>query len=364
MPATGPVNDSAGAATQLIWDLTRGHQISVFRTSPNLQRRILDLLQKVEDELVAQLAVVDPGDPARMSFKFQRREKLLESVRAEVRRYYRAMRDSDYAFNTEIAAIEAQFANNAMRAGMAEIGIGYNAVSLTPSFIESIAVNSPVQGGPSADWWSRQGGNTLFRFNEAIGQGLIQGDTLSQLIVRVRGGTRDGVRVDGIMDTARRNAETLVRTKVNSVANDARMAVYRRNADIIEALEHSSTLDSRTSQQCIVRDGLQWTLDGDPIGHNVPFDVPPVHFNCRSVMLPIVEGARDVGGMRASETGPVPATETFEEYMTRRGPAFQDEVLGPTRAQMWRDGEITLTQTLDFTGNPLTIDQLRERAGQ
>jgi len=248
---------------------------------------------------------------------------------------------------------------------LALIDVNYSMVYFTADRIQAIAQNSPVVGGPSAEWWSRQAGDTLFRFNETVAQGLITGDTLSQLIVRVKGGTRDGVQLTGIMDTSRRQAETLVRTKVNSVANESHLSVYQRNQDIISALLHSSTLDNRTSIQCITRDGLTWTVDThEPIGHEVPFYPPPVHFNCRSVLLPLIEGVEELPGSRASMTGPVPATETFGEYMDRMGPAFQDEVLGPVRAQMWRDGEITsLNQLLDFRGNPLTIDQLRQRVG-
>ena len=43
------------------------------------------------------------------------------------------------------------------------------------------------------------------------------------------------------------------------------------------------------------------------------------------------------GGERASADGPVKASITFEEFLERMGTAFQDETLGPGRAQLWRE---------------------------
>ena len=65
-------------------------------------------------------------------------------------------------------------------------------------------------------------------------------------------------------------------------------------------------------------------------------------------MTPIVVGA----GPREREI--------FEQFLRRRGEAFQDEVLGPTRAQMFRDGRLTSTRDLleAATGRPLTLEEL------
>jgi len=38
-------------------------------------------------------------------------------------------------------------------------------------------------------------------------------------------------------------------------------------------------------------------------------------------------------------------------------------VLGSGRAQLWRDGKLTLEQLLDLSGNPLTLAQLRAKYG-
>lgn len=51
--------------------------------------------------------------------------------------------------------------------------------------------------------------------------------------------------------------------------------------------------------------------------------------------------------------------ENVTQWLRRRGPVFQDEVLGPTRARMFRDGKLTSRALIDSaTGKPLTLEEL------
>jgi len=53
------------------------------------------------------------------------------------------------------------------------------------------------------------------------------------------------------------------------------------------------------------------------------------------------------------------AQESLSAWLTRKGPAFQDALLGPTRARMWREGTITGRGLIDAaTGKPLTLEEL------
>ena len=48
------------------------------------------------------------------------------------------------------------------------------------------------------------------------------------------------------------------------------------------------------------------------------------------------------------------------QWLRRRGPAFQDAVLGPTRARMFREGTLSSPRQLidSATGKPLTLEEL------
>jgi hypothetical protein len=57
----------------------------------------------------------------------------------------------------------------------------------------------------------------------------------------------------------------------------------------------------------------------------------------------------------------VAADLSFSDFLKGKPTEFVDEMLGKGRAQLWRDGKITLSQLLDQRGNPLTLQQLRDK---
>lgn len=67
----------------------------------------------------------------------------------------------------------------------------------------------------------------------------------------------------------------------------------------------------------------------------------------------------EVKSTRASMDGQVPASLNFETWLKGKSKAFQDEKLGPGRADLWRRGVITLSDLLDQWGNPLSLAQLK-----
>jgi hypothetical protein len=59
--------------------------------------------------------------------------------------------------------------------------------------------------------------------------------------------------------------------------------------------------------------------------------------------------------------GEVPKDVTYQDWLRKQSVSFQDEVLGPTRAQLFRDGGMTLDRFVDNSGHEYTLDQLRQR---
>lgn len=194
-------------------------------------------------------------------------------------------------------------------------------------------------------------------FDAADSPGMVQAETNTQNINRVMEQT-------GI---AQLNAATLVQTSVRVVANAARMATYQENDDVIVAVRHLATLDRSTCVVCAARDGLEWKLSGAPIGHEIPFHQPPIHHNCRCIMTPRTKTYRELGldiddpspAPRATAGGPFEGT--FDDFLAYKGAAYQDEIFGPGRADLYRRGVITRSQLLDQNGNELTLEQLKQR---
>lgn len=164
-------------------------------------------------------------------------------------------------------------------------------------------------------------------------------------------------------------AKSLARTVVFHVSNESRDAVYAANSDIIESEEWLSVLDSKTTYTCMDLDGEHFKLGEGPQA--------PIHWNCRSVRVPILKPQfrmREKGGTRTAR-GPeggtrVSAKRTYGGWLKDQPASFQDEALGPQRAKLFRDGGLSVGDFVDENYAPYTLEQLRlsnpiafERAG-
>lgn len=186
--------------------------------------------------------------------------------------------------------------------------------------------------------------------DSAIRAGFIEGLTPGEMASRVQSIT--GVK-------APRQAATLIRTATNHMATQARKEVYQANSDVIEKEEWVSTLDNRTTLICMGRDGQFY-----PVGQG---HFPPAHFNCRSVRVPKVASRfsllTDDAGERASQFGPVSAKRTYGGWLRDQSKEFQNDVLGPERAKLFRSGKVSIDKFTDDMGRTLTLDELRLREG-
>ena len=65
-------------------------------------------------------------------------------------------------------------------------------------------------------------------------------------------------------------------------------------------------------------------------------------------------------GTRASMNGQVPADQTYDGFLRKQPKAFQDEVLGKTKADLFRSG-VKVDRFTDASGVEYTLDQLKRR---
>lgn len=230
----------------------------------------------------------------------------------------------------------------------------------SPERIKAALRDEPFQGRLLREWAQTLGQATAQRLRDTVAIGFAEGKTTAEIVRAVRG-TRAGKYQDGILQIDRRHAEAVVRTSVQHFANYAAQETYRQNRDIVKALRWVSTLDSRTTPHlCVPRDGLLFTLTGKGIGHDVPFlGGPPIHWNCRSAVVPITALDSPVG-QRAAAGGPVPKKTTYADWIKAQPAAVQRSVLGATRARLMREGKLDLSRFYDNRGRWLTLDELRD----
>jgi hypothetical protein len=125
------------------------------------------------------------------------------------------------------------------------------------------------------------------------------------------------------------------------------------------------------SPTCVAYSGAEWDLDGNPInGTTLPFNGgPPRHWGCRSVLTSITKTFKEMGikglpelpdtGERASDLGPIDRKTTMDQFLKMHDTEWQDKMLGKGKAQLWRDGKITLSQLVSGSGRELTLEELK-----
>lgn len=119
---------------------------------------------------------------------------------------------------------------------------------------------------------------------------------------------------------------------------------------------------------CQIRDGKLYTIDNKPIDHKVPWLSGPgqLHWNCRSTSAPIIKGWDELGlklpiGQRASMNGAVPADVTYKQWLVRQPASRQDQILGPVRGALLREGKLEIDRFWTDRGAFLTLNELRSR---
>lgn len=82
--------------------------------------------------------------------------------------------------------------------------------------------------------------------------------------------------------------DTIVRTNVFDAFNEARFDYFTDEAlgGFVEAFEYSAILDDNTTEICEALDGETFKADDDVWNTYAP----PNHYNCRSVLIPVVVG--------------------------------------------------------------------------
>ncbi len=196
------------------------------------------------------------------------------------------------------------------------------------------------------------------RMEQAIRLGVVQGSTTDEIVRSIRG-TKAAGYSDGILDISRRSAQSIVRTAVSHVSNVAAQETWQENSHVVKAWQFLATLDSRTTITCAGLSGRSFPLGQGPI--------PPRHIRCRSVSIPVTKSFRELGvdadevpkGKRASMDGQVAGDTTFSSWLTAKGAATQDQILGKTRADLFRSGKLDLAQFIRNDGTVLTLEQLK-----
>lgn len=364
------------------------HAVNILRVAASERKSVLAALEELEGELLGKLqgANLSPGKAARA-------QALLQQTQTQIADAYKVIAANNGKSLAKIATLEAtktvNVVNNALQVPLAT-------VAQTPEQLAAIGSKVMVNGRFPAEWWKDQGDQLANRFSAQVRLGMLNGEGIDQIVARIRG-TKAKQYADGIMAVSKAQATALVRTGVQSAANQARIETALKNQDVVKGIQWVSTLDARTTPICRALDGLQWSLpDFKPVGHDKKFPGAIAHWQCRSTQVPVTRSWADLAGpgsklkteivdlqkameekliaegmsaaeaakvlvnTRASMDGQVAGSMKFDDWLKTKSTDFQNKLLGTGKAALWRDGKLTLSEMTDVDNNPLTLAQLHE----
>lgn len=288
---------------------------------------------------------------------------------------------AEWVFNISVTLPEA-FAVSAIALAT------YESVYVSKLYVENIELNGekvfnlakkiPVVGGQLYDEiWKHLAASSRDKALYAVREGINAGLTTKQIVDQIRGARTkvgDGYQyVGGVVQeltgTPDKSGqiEAVVRTVRNHISNIAMTETF--TALGFDYSKVVATLDGKTCPICSSR-------DGDVHKTSEFKDPPPWHFRTRTIVVgcdkdgkiagkrPFVADTRSVKDIPTSERkdiiGQVDANTTYAKFFARQSAAFQKEVLGPTKYELYKKGDFSLERFVDPLGKPYTIAELRE----
>lgn len=351
--AQQPVNEK-------LLDMMVRHSLDLQRHGNQLARDIVALLDSVEASIVeriaARVATIEQRGYDLGPASTKRLNKLLDDVRAINEGVYHKAEKLLADELGSLAVAEAEFHSQALAKALP---IEIAATVPAPALLRSLVTTAPLNGAPLAEWVATLEQGATNRINAAIREGIVRGDSTDKIVRSIRG-TRAGGYKDGVYQISRRSATQKVRTATNHVSNVARQQTWA-NSSVVKGWSFHAVMDLRTSSPCIANSGKLFAVGEGPI--------PPLHLNCRSQAVPVTKSYRELGldkdelppGTQATMDGQIPGDVTFESWLKKKGEAAQNELLGPTRAQWFREGKLTLSDLVSKDNRTLTLDELRKR---
>lgn len=324
-------------------DETRIRQFKLLRVDASNRNNANKQLAELGNDLAELTAGAQFG--VRRSTIIDRKNELFKEASTQIRSTYSQLGRQHIKDLRELSELEIDFVNVSV-AGI----IGASALpskTVNPSNIIDVINDSVIEGNTVKQWWNQNANNNILAFKLAVNEGQSIGETGTALAQRVKGGSRQGSPIIGIMNRAKKNAGSLIRTGNQVVINKVRLLAYQANPNI-NGITQISIFDSKTSQICIAYGGKKWDLNLKPIGHTLPWlNGPPRHFNCRSSTAPIKDLKENVEDV------------SFDVWLKGKNKTFQNELLGFGKANLWRNNSITLTELVNPIGRPLTLKELK-----
>lgn len=333
------------SSSEYLIDASTRHQIMLQRLSGGSFNKLKPLLEKLQKDIRSRLTE-NPTDfqMNRLTSLMRDIQSLFDAANAEVSKQLNLDLDEFIPYETDF---QYRMLGNAVTTELTLPAIEQVVAAVTTAKAELIS-GKTVQRLTISEMVETLGSKPKTIENR-IRAGIIEGKSVDQMV-------RDIMRIADQVN--KRDARTIVRTAFNLAGSEARKAVVSANADIITGEKWISTLDGRTSDVCMGRDGKVYDVGAAPF--------PPAHMNCRSLRVPVIDPKYAIPGIKGlrSSRNPDGSVEqvagetTYNSWLKRQPSDFQDEVLGVERAKLFRGG-MNVDKFTDDNGRTLTLSELK-----
>lgn len=253
----------------------------------------------------------------------RRHEQLLKRIDSMAADVYKRVQGTLSGGFDELAKEHAKWTAN----GLQRAGAEFSIQSLTSTQALGVVRARPLQGRFLKDLVSDLGVNQRRRVSQALRISYAEGESMTASVRRMR----------GVFAKSGPGLRAFVRTANAHITSVVDSGTYEMNADLVSRYEWLAIIDSRTTLICMGRDGNVYEVGKGPL--------PPAHFGCRSTTMPILEGMGRI------------QRETYGDWIKRQSSDRQNEILGPGRARLLREG-LDVSQFTDRTGRTITLAQL------
>lgn len=321
-------------------DLSVRRAVQLERFKVGLTNQLREILARADESIIRRVrSVLRKGRGAReLRILFNELRGLLDSSYANI---LEVLGDELVRLAIEEASWQARALSRTVPLNIA-VGVP------SPDQLERLTFQASSRGLTLNEMLAQSNLNHLNYYKSTVRSALLEGVGLPNLVARL---TQPG----GPLGRAQGSVERTARTAATSISSLARQQTFRKNTKLIKGVVWVATLDDRTSVVCAGLDGQVFPVDSGPR--------PPAHPNCRSTVAPVTKAAEEVArrvgpAARSSMNGEVAGGVTFSQWLKTQPASIQEEVLGTTRARLFREG-LPMER---FTANdlsPLSLEELR-----
>jgi SPP1 gp7 family putative phage head morphogenesis protein len=205
------------------------------------------------------------------------------------------------------------------------------------------------------------GAGELTRMKTSINSGLNKGLSNDEIIRNVTNKTR----------LTEAQASALVRTAITRTQTVAQLNAIKENRSLIKGIRFTAVLDSRTSAICAHHDGKIYDIDDERF-------IPPLHWRCRSTLVPVVKSHSDLlestspdikkavlkglkeKGIRNLD-GNIPVRENYGTWLKRqsRDTKFRHFQGDLQKVDLFDNGQLPIDAFTTASGKPLSLTALK-----